>query len=113
MGKIRIINLRNYELKEGEVLIRVDRKTELGNPFIMNGEDERNIVCEKYKKYFYNMLDNKQYWFIEELKHIYKTAKRHDVALGCWCHPKRCHAEIIRDFIYDVIDNDGKYKSKI
>jgi hypothetical protein len=95
---IRIVNLRNYKLHENEVLIKVDRSTCMGNPFIMRNESMRDEVCDAYEEYFYRRLYN-----CDTMKRIIRIAKKHDVALGCWCYPKRCHAETIKNFIEEEL----------
>ena len=102
---IRIINLKNYKLNENEVLIKVDRTTTVGNPFIMHNESERDEVCDKYDEYFNNIVIKdirKDTKFMDYLRYIYKIAKKQNVALGCWCAPKRCHAETIKSFIEEA-----------
>lgn len=98
---IRVVNLRGYQPRENEVLIKVDRSTVVGNPFPMNSEKDRDEVCSKYDEYFDNIVkhpdEHKE--FMDYLRHIYKVAKTTNVALGCWCAPKRCHAETIKLFI--------------
>ena len=106
---IRIVNLRNYKLNEGEVLIKIDRSSVLGNPFFMSDESKRNEVCDKYETYFDTIVCNymnsaheltmKENAFVVELSEILRTAKEHDIALACWCFPKRCHGETIKKFI--------------
>lgn len=102
---IRIINLRNYQLKENELLIKVDRSSVLGNPFPMHNktEEERNRVCNQYEIYFNKIINNKDLEqnqkFMNELRRIYILAKKQDIALGCWCYPKRCHSETIKAFL--------------
>ena len=97
---IRIVNLRDYELRENEVLVRVDRKSVLGNVFVMKDKSdrERDRVCDEYEKYFERMrVENEE--FRRELGRIWKLSKKMDVALGCWCWPKRCHSMVIKEFI--------------
>ncbi len=100
---IRIINLHGFQLKQGEVLIKVDRTSVLGNPFYMKDETQRNDVCDRYVTYFNTILEDRKakenQVFLEELRRIYTIAKVQDVALGCWCAPKRCHAETIQKFL--------------
>jgi len=104
---IRIVNLRNYKLCEGEVLIKVDRSSVVGNPFFMHDESMRDEVCNKYQRYFDGIVDcylntdaiNYNIEFINYLNNIIKIAHKYDIALGCWCAPKRCHAETIKTFI--------------
>ena len=95
---IRIVNLRTYRAVEGEVLIKVDRSSVLGNPFFMHNESERDSVCEQYEDYF-NKQVSKNADFTNALRNIYKVMQVYDVALGCWCYPKRCHAETIKKFL--------------
>lgn len=103
---IRIINLKNYKLNENEVLIKVDRTSPVGNVFFMHNESERDEVCDKYDEYFNNIVIKdirKDTKFMDYLRYIYKIAKKQDVALGCWCYPKRCHAETIKSFIEEAL----------
>lgn len=100
---IRIGNLRKITLAPNEVLIKIDRTSVLGNPFYMADESKRDMVCEKYKAYFVKKLADKDQVFIRALRDIYDTMKDHDVVLGCWCAPKRCHGETIINFINQQI----------
>lgn len=98
-GTIRITNLRNHESVYPDVLIRVDRSSILGNPFPMNGEATRDKVCDQYEEYFDRQIEcNKA--FVDALDYIYNTVMSgKNVVLGCWCAPKRCHAETIKTYI--------------
>lgn len=105
---IRIVNLRNYKLNANEVLIKVDRSSVLGNPFYMASETQRDFVCDKYAEYFskrkdfekQNMnIDGIDTTFIHKLIDIATEHLEHDIALGCWCYPKRCHAEVIKEYV--------------
>jgi hypothetical protein len=94
---IKIENGRNYK-GNGEW---VDRKSVLGNPFFMKKENERNIVCDKYEEWFYKQFNDKNPKFLLELRRLYKLWKsKGQLTLVCWCAPKRCHSETIRDFLY-------------
>ena len=93
---IRIVNLRSYSLKPNEVLIKVDRSNKiLGNKYYMESEQHRDLVCNQYAQWF----ENKSESVLEELRRIYRVAREKDVALGCWCYPKRCHSESIKSFL--------------
>lgn len=110
---IRIVNLRNYKLRTGEVLVKVDRSTAVGNPFPMRNEGERDEVCDDYDNYFNiiintyldsdKKIDPKDLPFLKYMGYIVNTAKKQDIALGCWCAPRRCHAETIKKFIESVL----------
>ena len=80
------------------LLIKVDRSTPVGNVFPMRNEGMRDEVCNKYEAYFYKKVKEAGA-FRDYVAHIYRTALKNDVALGCWCAPKRCHANVIAAFI--------------
>ena len=95
---INIINFKNC--KGIKNIIRVDRRSILGNPFLMFSEDNREDVCNKYKEYFKLSLSNNK-GFKKEVDHLVTIYKEtNELNLGCWCYPKRCHAETIREYIY-------------
>ena len=97
---IQICNLRK-EKPVYEYDIKVDRSNKiLGNPYYMNTESERDLVCEKYKLWIYQKLLQKDKAVIDELNRIIKIYKKHNkLRLFCWCAPKRCHAETIKEII--------------
>jgi len=96
--------MRNHTYRLYEVLIRVDRTT-VGNPFRMYTEEQRDEVCDKYESYFYRRLQ-KDKKFRDYVEYIVDTARKHDVALGCWCYPKRCHAETIKRYVEERLRGD-------
>ena len=96
---IRIVNIKNYRTQENEVLVKVDRTSVLGNPFFMKDESKRDEVCDKYKNHF-NSKVYSDMRFIAELNRIRDLIRSgKSVALACWCFPKRCHAETIKNFL--------------
>ena len=109
MGEIRIVNRKLYDLRDDEILIMVDRTSLLGNPYPLLNEKRRNRVCDKYSEYFHEQIKNKNHDFIIELIRIYSLLDSHDVALGCWCFPQRCHAETILKFIKHLRENPEEY----
>ena len=103
MYTIVIKNLREG-FDKSETAFRVDRKSILGNPYYMRSEKERDAVCEQYAKYFEEEL-LKDVIALGLLRHMYRTLKRYGhIELYCWCAPKRCHAETIRDFLLGFIN---------
>jgi len=97
---ITIKNLRTKKLKNPWD-IRVDRVSVLGNIYFMSTEKERNNVCDKYQVYFYNVIKaNIHKQFILELEYLYNVYKLYKkLNLFCWCTPKRCHAETIKEYL--------------
>lgn len=100
---IEICNLR-YENIKFDYNIKVDRSSILGNKFYMKSEADRDKVCELYKDYFYNKVKNNDLEFMNELRRLYKIYKKYGkLRLFCWCAPKRCHSETIKDFLEKYI----------
>lgn len=103
MANIRIVNLHKYKLKDNEMLIKIDRSTVVGNPYTMHDESERDFVCDKYEKYFNQQMSD--YDFSTYIYNIVEILNNNiDVALGCWCYPKRCHGETIIKYIKKCLD---------
>ena len=104
---IKIGNIRTFK-SDGSVEIHVDRRSALGNPFIMKDEDQRIIICNKYEKWFNQKLrDSNDDYFKKELLKIYNVALEKDVTLLCWCYPNRCHAETIKRYLDDSLLKGG------
>lgn len=98
---IEICNLRTTSI-EFPYDVRIDRQSPLGNPFRMRNESERDLVCDKYTIYFNeNLKDNE---CLLRLINLYKQYGR--LRLFCWCAPRRCHGETIRDYILERITHD-------
>lgn len=99
---IEIKNLR-FSKPEKEYDVRVDRASIVGNPYFMKDESMRDEVCDKYEKYFmHNIVNNKDFReFVLNLVSIYE--KYGKLNLYCWCAPKRCHAETIKNYIERLV----------
>ena len=95
---IEICNLRKQKPTE-PYDVKVDRTSILGNPFYMKDESQRSVVCDKYEEYF-NQKTKTSIAFMCELSILQALYKKYGkLRLFCWCSPKRCHAETIRDYI--------------
>lgn len=80
--------------------IKVDRSSWFGNRFKMRNESERDKVCEKYKEWFYDELyDSAMQAELSILNDI--LLKYGKLNLFCWCAPKRCHAEVIKEYLIE------------
>lgn len=99
MNTITIKNLRN-EKPQYEWQVRVDRTSLLGNPFHMADESQRDKVCDKYEAYFNWIMQMKSSAFYKEVERLLFLLKKHGkLELFCWCAPKRCHAETIKNYL--------------
>lgn len=95
-----MINIVNIRKAEKSTYIYCGRGSALGNPFVMNSENMRDEVCDKYEKYFIEQIGiKKNKKIIHALFEIETKAARGDVNLGCFCSPKRCHCQTIKNYI--------------
>lgn len=100
---IYVVNKSNADVS-GHNCIYVGRPSIFGNPFPLMREIDREMVLKKYEIWFKkNLLKRK---FKKALKNLEETAKNGDLYLVCWCHPKRCHADIIKRYL----DNKIKHR---
>lgn len=98
---IRIVNMNNYKPKPDEILFMVDRTTPLGNPFKNSDcEFDKDFLCSLYKLWFEHKIEKKDDGtFVNYLNFIITKSQSNNIALGCWCNPDRCHAEVIQEYI--------------
>lgn len=63
-----------------------------GNPYPLTSESERGLVLERYKEYFLKRID-------EDLEFKKKVLSLKGKVLGCFCKPKACHGDIIKEWL--------------
>jgi len=111
---ITISNIRQNP--KGEYIGRENKtygvhESPLANPFPLKRESERDGVIEMYGHWLDSVLtvdgeDNPVRIELNRLKNIYQDTG--ELNLVCWCFPRRCHGEIIRDIILRKIDEKSK-----
>ena len=79
----------------GLSVVRVDRGTDWGNPFVMRHEGERDRVCDLFSQYAIWRLSVDPTWL------LFLRGKN----LACWCSPKRCHAETLLELANADLDH--------
>ena len=70
--------------------VYIGRPSKWGNPFKIGPDGTREEVIEKYKDYLWSRKDLVA--CIPELR---------DKVLGCWCHPKPCHGDVLAKIAND------------
>jgi len=78
-SKARVVNTRKEPCDE-----YVGRPTIWGNPFRIGRDGNRNEVVEKYRA-----------WLLTRPELVQQLPTLRGKILGCWCAPKRCHADIL------------------
>ena len=103
---INIVNKRTHI--ETPYDIPIHRGFILGNPFthIQDKPTLAKYICQSreeailnYEKYLNEKIAEKDNDICNELNRIYKLALKGDVNLLCYCFPKPCHGNIIRNII--------------
>ena len=109
MGSIRVVSKRKngIEADPSETVIDVDRSHPvLGNPFFLadpNNDAQRADVIRRYSERL--QTD----WarggpMSQAIRGIAaKAAAGERVALRCWCAPKPCHADLLKDLVVSLV----------
>jgi hypothetical protein len=84
---------RVVHCKKEPYQVYIGRPSKWGNPFQTGKDGTREEVIKKYKAWILEQLDL--------LKAIVPELK--GKILGCWCHPKPCHGDILA-MLADTID---------
>ena len=80
------------------------RPSVLGNPFEMESELDRNIVIDEYKKWLEDKLNVGDITISNRISTMIVHYKSHgELKLMCWCYPKRCHCEVIKEILEKLI----------
>lgn len=107
---ITVVNKHKHEPTPNDVYI--GRGSVLGNPFtsIQDRETKAHVVCdsreesiERYRQHLNDAITNKLKPITNELNRIYKLAKAGNVNLVCYCSPKECHGDVIKEIIYSKL----------
>lgn len=89
-GETVVININKHfavlkYAKDNDLYQQIDRYSEWGNPFHLNSDGDRDHVCDAYARYYQDK---------KSLHPKIKTLK--GKALGCHCHPLRCHGDELK-----------------
>lgn len=104
---LEVVN--KYKHKPTPDDLYIGRGSVLGNPYtsMKDKKTQAEFVCdtkeesiESYKTYLLSRVEEKDPKVTEILNYIWakvKTGK--DVKLVCFCHPKPCHGNVIKELI--------------
>lgn len=90
-GETIVVSLRSHTnliawATDAGLYERVDRKSPWGNPFVLPDDGTRDQVIEAYAEYY---LPHKP-------SLLAKIESLQGKALGCWCAPELCHADVLK-----------------
>ncbi len=84
-----VINIRDDRSVLGEPdVVRIDRATPWGNPFVIGHDGSRAEVIEKYRAWLWREIRAGRVP-LEDLAAL--RGKR----LACWCAPEPCHGDVL------------------
>lgn len=86
----------------------IGRPSPLGNPFYMHTESQRSEVVANYRTWILLKIKEKDSAVVGELKRLKKLALAGDMNLGCWCAPRACHGDFIKELIDRSIRRDSQ-----
>ena len=102
---LNVKNKRKHVAQAGVVDIYCGRGSVLGNPFSHKEGtkakyvvESRNEAIEAYRIYFKEQMETNPE-FLNEMRRIYRIARKQEVNLVCFCAPLPCHYNVIRGFI--------------
>lgn len=95
---ITVRNKRTWKKAGGEY---IGRPSVLGNPFPISLGRTRCI--RDYEFWIYEAIPANNKPIRAELARLAKIATLGDLNLICWCAPKACHGDIIKQIIEEMI----------
>jgi hypothetical protein len=104
-GKVRVINKYRERPRLPEVGLYVGRPTLLGNPFKVTFEAQRGLMVDKYEEWLAQRMrhpNNPVYHEVMRLVEMVKSGQ--SLALECTCAPRRCHADILKRTIEQLLE---------
>lgn len=80
-----VLNARKLKTTMKEGAVYVGRPSPWGNPFVTGKDGTRDEVIAKFEAYLMSSPE-----LLRKCRE-----ELHGKDLICWCHPKRCHADIL------------------
>lgn len=75
--------------EESGLYVRIDRRTEWGNPFELPADGDRDAVINSYAVHYIPFKPSL----------LSKLDTLRGKALGCWCAPERCHGDVLAELV--------------
>lgn len=103
MTEVVVRNKSTYKRKDGDYPIYIHRGYTLGNPFRIGLDGTREEVIDKFKNLFLEKISSDTQFrrYVDTYKFGIKTEFCKRLVLLCYCHPKPCHGDIIKEYLTD------------
>jgi len=93
-------NLRHEAMRPGD--IRIDRRTEFGNEFIIGRDGSRAVVIAKFEQAERARLADPGPAGQARRR---KVRAMHGKRLFCWCAPEPCHGNVYAKLSAELVDH--------
>lgn len=109
-GTVRVVSKRKggAQPRDNETVIDVDRTHHvLGNRHVLHdytNSKERAAVIAAYAKDFSLDTTNHGPMWLAVMALTERVRLGESLALRCWCAPRPCHADILKDAILETLD---------
>ena len=98
-----IIIVNKHHGKSGEY---IGRGSPLGNPFVIGKDGSREQVIAKYRVWLNEQIMRNNPVVLDELNRLgNKAIDEKGLALQCFCYPKPCHGEVIKEKLVKAMYN--------
>jgi len=95
---IEVVNIKNA----GDNGYYIGRPSILRNRFVIGSDGTREEVIAKFRSWLWAEMQKGDVIFNEMLK-LMNMAVEGDLVLTCWCKPKACHGDVIRNALNYLI----------
>lgn len=89
-GETVVMNMRDdlaRAVESRNLLVRIDRGSPWGNPFLLDDDGDRATVIASYRDHYLPYKPSL----------LSKLSTLKGKALGCWCAPQACHGDVLAD----------------
>lgn len=82
-----VVNLREVDLRDEDV-VRIDRRSDWGNPYRIGPDGDRAQVIEAYRR-----------WISARADLLARLEELAGMRLACWCAPRACHGDVLAELV--------------
>lgn len=108
-GSIRVVNKRKeadprHQVELHETLINIDLgNSPLANRYRLSATMTRNQAIGFFKQDLDKDINRRGPMYQECLAIAQLVLNGHDIALGCWCKPLRCHGDAVVEQVLKLL----------
>lgn len=101
-ARLAILVVNKHHGTDGEY---IGRGSPLGNPWPITPTDPRNAVIDRYQDWLIQQIRANNLTVINELDRLAQLALQGPLHLQCFCAPRRCHGDVIKQVITEAIQD--------